>query len=103
MGTDQARPEHKAKFTHELVSGAAGFEAMRMYEKHCRENGAPQSHALMKELLAGFAAAETDKLVETKGMDWIDTRKAKEQAAQQAEQFAMEMFGQGNVAPPNGW
>jgi len=96
-------PEHKAKFSHELVSGAAGFEAMRMYEKHCKANGAPQSHAMIKELLAGFAAAETDKLVETKGLDWIDSRKAKQQAAKQAELYAEEMFGQDNVSPANGW
>lgn len=29
----------------------------------------------MKEILAGIAAAEVDKLVETKGLDWLDARK----------------------------
>jgi hypothetical protein len=50
-----------------VIAGAAGFAAMKAYEDHLRATGAEPSHALMKELLAGFAAAEIDKLVETKG------------------------------------
>jgi hypothetical protein len=37
-----------------------------MYEDHCRQNGQPANHAMAKELLAGFAAAEVDRLIETK-------------------------------------
>lgn len=47
----------RSKWTHELVGGAAGFAAMREYEKHEAANGKPANHALAKELLAGFAAA----------------------------------------------
>ncbi|BGP64341.1 hypothetical protein NBRC10512v2_005698 [Rhodotorula toruloides] len=45
------------------------------------------SHARQaRELLAAFAAAEADKLIETKGLDFIDREEAKRQARQHAEQ-----------------
>jgi hypothetical protein len=59
---------------------------MRAYENHQSANGKPASHAFAKELLAGFAGAEVDKLAETKGLDWIDREKAKRQATEQATQ-----------------
>jgi hypothetical protein len=31
--------EHEASFTHELIAGAASYEAAKAYEKHCDENG----------------------------------------------------------------
>jgi hypothetical protein len=48
---------NRAKWTHELVGGAAAFAAMREYEKHEEKNGKPENHQLAKELLAGFAGA----------------------------------------------
>jgi hypothetical protein len=36
---------------------------MKAYENHVRASGQEPSHPLMKELLAGFAAAEVDKCV----------------------------------------
>lgn len=48
---------------------------------------------MAKELLAAFAAAEVDKLVETKGLDSIDRERAKRQAQQQAEE-ALNQTGQ---------
>lgn len=43
--------------------------------------GKPVSHALAKEMLAGFAGAEVDKLAETKGMDEYDRERAKHQVS----------------------
>ncbi|ODO07391.1 hypothetical protein L198_00970 [Cryptococcus wingfieldii CBS 7118] len=83
---DSNNEEHKAKLSHELIGGAAGFEAMRAYEKHQAANGKPANHAFAKELLAGFASAEVDKLFETKGLDAYDREEAKRHAKQQAEQ-----------------
>lgn len=40
---DPNNEEHKSKLSHELIGGAAGFEAMRAYEQHCAQNGQPQS------------------------------------------------------------
>eukprot|EP00271_Cylindrocystis_brebissonii_P000223 TRINITY_DN1026_c0_g1_i1.p1 TRINITY_DN1026_c0_g1~~TRINITY_DN1026_c0_g1_i1.p1 ORF type:complete len:114 (-),score=32.45 TRINITY_DN1026_c0_g1_i1:745-1086(-) len=88
--------QHDASFVHELIAGAAGFEALRAYDQHEAANGKPQSYALFKELLAGFAAAEVDKLVETKGMDYIDAQAAKKKAVEQAHSLADEKYGGGD-------
>ena len=45
------------------------------------------SHAFAKELLAGFAGAEIDKLAETKGEDFFDKEKAKHHAKKRAEEM----------------
>ncbi|BCS25179.1 DUF3759 domain-containing protein [Aspergillus puulaauensis] len=89
---DHANEEHKSKFSHELVSGAASWEAMRAYEHHCEKNGKPQSHAHAKELLAGFAGAFVDKEVESKGLDFIDKEKAKHHAKQQVEEASRREY-----------
>ncbi|KAN0134604.1 Protein of unknown function (DUF3759) domain containing protein, partial [Lactarius tabidus] len=70
---------HQATVSHELISGAAAFEAAKAYENHCAENGKPVSHGKAKELLAGFAGAFIDREVETRGLDYIDKEKAKRQ------------------------
>jgi len=71
---------HKAELSHELISGAAAYEAAKAYENHCAKNGKPPSHEKAKELFAGFAGAAVDRLVETKGLSYIDKEKAKRQA-----------------------
>ncbi|KZO97943.1 hypothetical protein CALVIDRAFT_526270 [Calocera viscosa TUFC12733] len=78
--------QHDASWSHELIAGAAAYEADRAYEKHCEANGAPASHDEAKALVAGFAGAFVDREVETRGLDFIDSEKAKYQAKQQAEQ-----------------
>ncbi|EGG11587.1 uncharacterized protein MELLADRAFT_91070 [Melampsora larici-populina 98AG31] len=46
---------HKAKFSHELLSGAAAYEAAKAYEDHKKKNGKPSNHAEAKEIAAGLA------------------------------------------------
>ncbi|KAE9410553.1 hypothetical protein BT96DRAFT_969556 [Gymnopus androsaceus JB14] len=77
---------HKAEVSHELISGAAAYEAAKAYENHCAANGQPDSHAKAKELIAGFVGAFVDREVETKGLDFIDKEKAKREAKKQAQQ-----------------
>ncbi|KAI9253023.1 hypothetical protein BY458DRAFT_443465, partial [Sporodiniella umbellata] len=72
--------EHKGKLSHELIAGAASYEAVKAYQKHCEEQGKPSDHATAKALLAGFAGAALDKLIETKGLDFVDKQKAKRDA-----------------------
>ena len=60
--------------------------------------GKPVSHAFAKELLAGFAAAEVDKLAETKGEDWFDREKTKHQAKRNAERMYDEHYIDGQNA-----
>jgi hypothetical protein len=86
--------EHKSSWSHELIGGAAGFAAMKAYEAKEAREGKPQSHALAKEILAGIAAAEADKLFETKGLNFLDREKAKHQAKKAAEQMYEERYQQ---------
>ncbi|KAJ5921663.1 CipC1 protein [Penicillium verhagenii] len=72
--------QHEASFAHELIAGAASYEAAKAYEKHEQANGKPASHAEAKELMAGFAGAFIDREAETKGLDFIDREQAKRQA-----------------------
>ncbi|KAI9932634.1 hypothetical protein ASPWEDRAFT_33535 [Aspergillus wentii DTO 134E9] len=82
----QSAEPHEASLSHELIAGAASFEAAKAYENHVAENGKPDSHATAKELLAGFAGAFVDREVETKGLDFIDREKAKHQAKEHYEE-----------------
>ncbi|KAF9043641.1 hypothetical protein BDZ89DRAFT_1059562 [Hymenopellis radicata] len=90
---------HEGSFTHEAIAAAAGFAAMHSYENHLRATGQPVSHGKMKEILAAIAAAEVDKLAETKGMDWMDRRRAKQMAEHHAHEYAAQRYGSGNT----GW
>lgn len=90
--------ENNGSWTHELIAAAAGYEAMKSYNNYEAENGKPQSNQMLKEVLAGFAAAEVDKLAETKGLDWLDREKAKKMAAEQSN----TLFSQNGTGWPEG-
>jgi hypothetical protein len=79
------REEHEAKFSHELIGGAAAYEAMKAYEDHEARNGQIDNHAKAKEVIAGLVGAFVDREVETKGLDFVDREKAKHHAQQRAE------------------
>jgi hypothetical protein len=85
-------PHHN--LTHELLAGAAGFEAMRMYEHHREREGVDEHHALAKELLAGFAVAEIDKHFESGRFGHLDREQARRQAQQQAHHLWDQQYGQ---------
>ncbi|CAE6458787.1 unnamed protein product [Rhizoctonia solani] len=80
---------HEASWSHELIAGAAAFEAAKAYEDHVAANGQPDDHAMAKELLAGFVGAFLDREVETKGLDWYDRKRAERQAQEHAEAALM--------------
>ncbi|KAF8882900.1 hypothetical protein CPB84DRAFT_1790452 [Gymnopilus junonius] len=81
---------HKAELSHELIAAAASYEAAKAYEKHVATNGAPDSHAKAKELLAGFAGVFIDRIVETKGLDYVDKKKAQRHAHDQVTEVITE-------------
>ncbi|KAF7316851.1 hypothetical protein HMN09_00418800 [Mycena chlorophos] len=83
---EEFQGKHKTDISHQLLAGAAAFAAAKEYEKHCEQNGKPQSHAEAKELLAGFAGAFIDREVETRGLDAIDVAKAKYEAHKNASE-----------------
>ncbi|KAI1138693.1 hypothetical protein F5Y05DRAFT_47347 [Hypoxylon sp. FL0543] len=92
---------HESKLSHELVGGGAAFEAMKLFEDRQRKEGKPVNHAFAKELIAGIAGAEVDKLVETKGLDFVDREKAKRHAKEQAEHLYDSQYGQDEQYDPN--
>ncbi|KZZ95236.1 hypothetical protein AAP_01724 [Ascosphaera apis ARSEF 7405] len=84
---------HEAKFSHELIAGAASYEAMKAYNKHREENGAPGSHSKAKEIIAGLVGAEIDRLAETKGRDAWDKHQLKKQAEENAKGLYDDKYG----------
>ena len=85
------RPPHEV--SHELLAGAAGFEAMRMYEHHREREGIPEQHELAKELLAGFVTAEIDKHFEEDRYRHLSRHEARRMAREQAEFLWAERYG----------
>ncbi|MCJ1394228.1 hypothetical protein MMC18_007106 [Xylographa bjoerkii] len=85
--------DNQPSFTHELIAGAASYEAAKAYENHCAANGDPGSHQEAKEIAAGFSGAFIDREVETRGLDYIDREKAKRMAQDQNNQ-AIDQSGQ---------
>ncbi|KAL6917203.1 hypothetical protein ACHAPO_005993 [Fusarium lateritium] len=83
--TVKQRP-HEAEWSHELIGGAAAYEAAKAYEKHVAQNGEPDNHAQAKELLAGLVGAFVDREIETKGLDYVDAEKAKRHGRQHVEE-----------------
>ena len=56
----QVSSGHKATISHELIAGAAAYEAAKAYEKHCAENGKPSNHAcvhILSIITANFSLA----------------------------------------------
>ena len=90
--------DHKSSLGHEVIAGGAAFAGFKAFEDHQRREGKPVSHAFAKELVAGFAAAEVDKLAETKGEDWFDREKAKHQAKKNAERMYDDHYVDGQNA-----
>lgn len=85
--------QHEGKFSHELIAGAASFEAAKLFEDRQRREGKPVSHQFAKELLAGIAGGEVDKLFETKGLDYLDRDRAKQQAVDNAQRGYDQYYG----------
>ncbi|KAG0372797.1 MAG: hypothetical protein J3R72DRAFT_396539 [Linnemannia gamsii] len=79
---------HHSQWSHELIAGAAAFEAMKSVER-----GRPEDkHKLTKEVFAALAGAEADKLFETRGLDALDRERANLQARQEAEKLYDQNF-----------
>ena len=90
---------HEGKLSHELLAGAAAFAAFHEFQKHQREQGRPVSHALAKDLLAAFAAAEADKLLESRGAEkWDEYReKAREKAREKSREMYHDRYERGGA------
>jgi hypothetical protein len=84
---------NESDWKHEVVAGGAAFAAMHEFEKYEEHQGKQVNHGFAKELIAGIAGAEVDKLAETHGMDWIDKEKAKHQAKEESQQLYDQSYG----------
>ncbi|RMZ89983.1 hypothetical protein DV736_g2774, partial [Chaetothyriales sp. CBS 134916] len=93
--------QHEAKWTHELLGGAAAFEGVKLWEDHQRSQGKPVSHSFAKEALAGIVGATVDRLVETKGLDKLDEEKARRHAHKTAENIYDNHYGGHDQYDPN--
>ncbi|RMZ77897.1 hypothetical protein DV738_g4169, partial [Chaetothyriales sp. CBS 135597] len=93
--------QHEAKWTHELLGGAAAFEGVKLWEDHQRKQGKPVSHAFAKEALAGIVGATVDRLVETKGLDKLDEEKARRHAHHTAEKIYDNHYGDHHEFDPS--
>ncbi|KAH7914327.1 hypothetical protein BJ138DRAFT_1098741 [Hygrophoropsis aurantiaca] len=71
---------HKAELSHELLAGAAAYEAAKAWENKRASEGIPDDHAKAKEFLAAVSGAFIDRMVETKGLDKYDEIRAKAKA-----------------------
>lgn len=58
------------------------------------------NHSFAKEMIAGIAGAEVDKLFETKGLDYVDREKAKHHAKKQAEEMYDHQYGDSDEYDP---
>ncbi|EWC47471.1 hypothetical protein DRE_00439 [Drechslerella stenobrocha 248] len=98
---DYEQVHHEGKFSHELLAGAAAFAGIHEFEKRQRQEGKVVNHGLAKELLGSIAAAEAEKLFETKGLDQWDKEKAKHQAKERAERLYDDQYGSQDNYNPN--
>ncbi|KIX94149.1 uncharacterized protein Z520_10175 [Fonsecaea multimorphosa CBS 102226] len=99
--SDNGDDNHEAKFSHEVIGGAAAFEGMKLYEDRQRREGKTVNHGFAKEVLAGFVGAEVDKLAETKGLDEYDKIRAREHAKKSAENMYDQHYGDMDQYDPN--
>jgi len=75
---------HQAQLSHELIAAAASFAAMKAYNNHLEKEGKPASHDTAKEIMAAGAGFFLDRMIETKGLDYVDKQKAKHHAKEAA-------------------
>ncbi|KAF5551407.1 phosphoglycerate mutase family [Fusarium mexicanum] len=84
--------EHHAKLSHEIIGGAAAFEAAKAYEDHVAKNGRPDSHAKAKEFLVGAVGAFVEHEFETKGLDFYDKEQAKRHGERKAHEELQNQY-----------
>ncbi|CEG67302.1 hypothetical protein RMATCC62417_03752 [Rhizopus microsporus] len=82
----------KAHLSHQLIAGAAAFEAVKAYARHQARQGEPMSHAFIKQSVAALAAAEVVKLAEEHNWSGDQKEKATREAQEAAEKYASREF-----------
>ncbi|OMJ15175.1 Pesticidal crystal protein cry11Bb [Smittium culicis] len=57
----------KSSKMHQVIAGAAAWQALKWYENKQKKSGKKVSHSTLKKMLAAFAAAKAVKYFETSG------------------------------------
>ncbi|KAJ8660056.1 hypothetical protein O0I10_004284 [Lichtheimia ornata] len=81
---------HEGHHAHEAIAGAATYEAIKAYQEHCEKEGKPTDHATAKKVMGGLAAAALTRLIETKGLDYIDKVKAEKEVEKHGHAYIDE-------------
>ncbi|KAI7862857.1 ricin B lectin domain-containing protein [Spinellus fusiger] len=84
----QVYTERKAHLSHQVIAGAAGYEAVKAYIRHQESQGTPVNHQFAKKAIAGIVAAQMVKFAEEH--QW--SSRDKEQATREAEQAADQYY-----------
>ena len=66
------------------------YEAVKAYNEHCEKEGKPADHATAKQVLGGLAGAALTRLIETKGLDYVDKVKAQKAAEEHSDAYVQE-------------
>ncbi|KAG1446551.1 hypothetical protein G6F46_011587 [Rhizopus delemar] len=82
----------KAHLSHQLIAGAAAYEAVKAYRRHQERQGEEMSHGFIKQGVAALAAAEIVKLAEEHNWSRDQKEKATRDAQQAAEKYASREF-----------
>lgn len=86
-------PEKKAHLSHQLIAGAAAFEAVKAYRRHQEAKGEEVSHSFIKQSVAALAASQIVKFAEEHDWSSKDKEEATRQAQAAAEHYSAREFG----------
>jgi hypothetical protein len=106
---------HPHLLGHQAVAGVAALAGFKAFEDHQRKEGLsaqlewphniyylltgkPVSHQFAKEMLAGFAGAEVDKMAQRRGDGWFHREMARHQAQENAKQMYDDYYIQDQMA-----
>ncbi|KAI9010331.1 ricin B lectin domain-containing protein [Phycomyces nitens] len=83
----QVYEERKAHLSHQVIAGAAGYEAVKAYISHQESQGKPVNHQFAKKAIAGLVAAQMLKFAEEHDWSGSDKEKATREAELAADNY----------------
>ncbi|KAI9492018.1 ricin B lectin domain-containing protein [Zychaea mexicana] len=85
--------ERKAHLSHQLIAGAAAFEAVKAYRRHQEAKGEDFNHGFLKQSVAALAATQIVKYAEEHDWSSKDKEEATRQAQTAADHYCAREFG----------
>ncbi|KAJ1994333.1 hypothetical protein H4R33_000294 [Dimargaris cristalligena] len=76
-------------FAWQAISGAAGWQAMKAFQKHQEQSGQPMEHSFMKKALAAIAMSQAVRLL---GRFNVTDPNKREAATREAAANAMQLY-----------